>query len=423
MQIATELYASALSLVLADQSVPEWTEKLPRFRFYKLKVRCALQWQVSQELLAKHIRQESKPVVILLNGRLPGQAAIRKFCELREVDFLILEQGLPKNLRFHMQPFQTQETRALRNLNEVRRDQLRNSQRRERVHLDWSKKWLEDQKSSENNKFAIWNKSTTKSLKHNAVLAPADESKTMSFFNSSLEERFTNLGMEMNGWRNQLQALTSAMKTAKDSNYTTILRFHPNYLRKNSLSFLRLNAVTKRYADKIHLPWDEFSTPRLIESSAVVVTWGSTVSLESTAIGKPTVLLGRTSYDNLIDISLCDPSNVSRMLENLVVPNPSKTEEAIYLAKNLGFPLDSQIAHELLYSKREKSKTTLYFKSLKAVMTKGLSATPQDFIVILQPLIGHACIIRLLNGLTNSYCWAFNWKSKFTLRVRVEKWR
>jgi len=111
------------------------------------------------------------------------------------------------------------------------------------------------------------------------------------------------------------------------------------------------------------------------------------------------------------------------MFKNLVVPNPSRTEEAIYLAKNLGFPLDSQIAHELLYSKRKKLKATLYSKSLKAVMTKGLSATPQDFIVILQPLIGHACTIRLLNGLTNSYCWAFNWKSKFTLRVCVEKWR
>lgn len=409
---STELYNSVLSIALSKQWIPEYAKKLPRFRFYKLKIQSALQWQLSQRIAIDCVKITENPIVIFLNGRLPDQAAIRKFCETKNLDFLVLEQGNPKNVRFHLQPFQPQETEASRNLNAVKLSRLVENENEKRIATSWSAEWISNQKLSSHNKFALWDGPFEKYRQRRAKRDFDANSKLISFFNSSLEERFTNLGMEMNGWANQSEALSLAMKVSKEAGYKTVLRFHPNYLRKNLYNIFYLIAVTRDYADIVFFPWDGASTPQLIQDSDIVVTWGSTVSLESTFRGIPTVLLGRTTYDNLIDVSIHNPTSISGLFDSLIYPDPSKTVNALYIAKNVGFPLDSSLSSKPLYRKRNKPRISLYLHSVREVLIRGLNATPQDFIIMFRPIFGSAITVRVLKAITVVYSIVFEIKKR-----------
>ena len=99
-------------------------------------------------------------------------------------------------------------------------------------------------------------------------------------------------------------------------------------------NFLRKNNV------EIVLPWNSPSTYELLEISDVVITWGSTVSLESTARGIPTINLGRTSYDSIIDVALLSSSGSFKEIDlTAMKPDPNKSLIAAYLTRNWGFKL------------------------------------------------------------------------------------
>jgi len=413
LEKANELYNSVLSIVLAKQWIPEYSKKLPIMRFYKTKILSALDWHSSYEIAKNTIDEADNPLVIFINGRIPYQAAIRKFCEVRGLDFLVLEQGNPKNVRFHLQPFQPQETESSRRMNELKLNRLLEDENSRKAAENWSVEWMANQKLVRHNKFAVWD---SRSKEHQTKDVRSDcgaNNGVISFFNSSLEERFTNMGMEMNGWSNQSDAISTSMKVAKVANYKTVLRFHPNYLRKNLFNLFYLTAKARAFADDIFFPWDSVSTPKLIQNSVAIVTWGSTVSLESTFKEIPTVLLGRTTYDNLIDVSVHNPKTISRFLEYLITPNSSRTASAAYIAKNVGFELNFVSSGNLLYIKRKKSRLQLYLDSARAVLTRGLNATPQDFIVTLRPILGAAITIKALESLSYAYSIVLNLKSTY----------
>ena len=270
-------------------------------------------------------------LTIFLNGRWPEQAAIRAYCQRLNKKFLSLEHGKPNGERFHLQSFQTQEYPRMRSYFESIIAQLNQA---ELDHaLSWGKEWLEIQSTS---------------LKANPFLMASskkrirDEQTTRvaSIFNSSFDERFSNLGIELNGWEDQEIALASVVEDLSELGFKPVVRIHPNTINKgwNELTslfnFLRKNNV------EIVLPWNSPSTYELLEISDVVITWGSTVSLESTARGIPTINLGRTSYDSIIDVALLSSSGSFKEIDlTAMKPDPNKSLIAAYLTRNWGFKL------------------------------------------------------------------------------------
>jgi len=58
--------------------------------------------------------------------------------------------------------------------------------------------------------------------------------------NSSFDERFSNLGMEMNGWNSQEEAFASVIERLKSLDFKLVFRIHPNTASKSWFELLRL---------------------------------------------------------------------------------------------------------------------------------------------------------------------------------------
>ena len=393
----SDLYNSTLSIAYSSQYIPEWAIGLPRFRLYKLKIQSSIKWRKSWIATSETLSTSGKnSLVIFLNGRLPGQAAIREYCENNGTEFLVLEQGTPKNEKFHIQFCQTQDTYQLRQINLARLENLMKDDTNRLSATAWGIEWLRRQMGSEQNRFAIWERPDRIEDSGSLNSLFDKEPKIATFFNSSLEERFSNKGMELNGWKNQAEAFRHSMQVAKEEGFFTILRIHPNYTRKNIRNLSYLLARVQKFSDIIIFPWEAVSTPRLIAKSNVVVTWGSTVSLESTFNGTPTIMLGRTTYDNLIDVKICHKDDVTVAFKELTTPSSEKSAIATFLGKNSGLNLESKGAYKRVYDKKLNNRVRVYFSTLLALIVRGRNITPRDLLILFGPFLGEKKAVSFL---------------------------
>jgi hypothetical protein len=200
----------------------------------------------------------------------------------------------------------------------------------------WADNWLYRQQSDESQNPFI-------SQPKNAYSSSSLEGRLVVLFNSSFDERFSNLGTEMNGWTSQEQAFREVISLLKSRGHKVIFRIHPNTANKSWHELINLVKAIKELQIEIVLPWDEVSTYSLLEKASIVVTWGSTVSLESTAMGIPTFNLGRTYYDSVIDVKLLSPEMIKNGDFKPILPDQSKSRIAIFMTRNWG--------HELLTSR------------------------------------------------------------------------
>lgn len=383
------LKQSILSVAKSRQYIPEWMDKLPKRRLIYLKCKSFLEWQSAYQSTQDFISDLDNPLVVILNGRLPSQAAIRELCERTGLDMLFLEQGIPKNKNFFLQAFQTQESAQLRSFNEARKARISESKQEYARCIQLGEAWIKRQGGKEQNKFAIWEHEDNDL--DNLFINKLDNNQPIaSFFNSSLEERESNLGMEKNGWQNQSHAFDAAIKKCVSEGYRCIFRIHPNYRRKNLRSLLRILNVI--YSNKVEfiLPWHKDSSSSLLTHSNIVVTWGSTVSLESTYQCIPTFLLGRTTVDSIIDVNIVQ--NVENSIETMLAqpnhPNSSNSAFAAYLNRNLGIEMKRpELAANLLYEKR-RSDSRLRRRAITSLLFRGWNSTPDDIFIILRPFFG-----------------------------------
>lgn len=287
--------------------------------------------------VAKNFVSENN-LILFLNGRWPEQAAIRAYCETNFKDFLSLEHGKPNGERFHLQPFQTQEYSAMRPyFAEIRKGMTQS----EISHaISWGEKWLKTQSQDSRLNPHLIPMSRDAIEKH-------ERENLVTIFNSSFDERFSNLGIELNGWQSQEDALLETAKIFHKFGYKSIVRIHPNTINKGWSELMNLVNLLEKSEIPYILPWNRPSTYELLEKSRVVVTWGSTISIESTAREIPTFNLGRTPYDNLIDVNLFTSAHETVITEaELSKPDREKSLIAAFITRNWGFDL-SQISMPL----------------------------------------------------------------------------
>ena len=391
-----QLYGSTLSLAYSRQLIPEWMNSLPLRRLWHYRFKCSQEFfKVWQFLKCANIA-ERWDIVVFLNGRFPGQAAIRQYCENMKLPFLVLEQGTPKNKRLHIQPFQTQETIYSRNLLSRK---LEVSSEGDFITMEnWGGKWIESQATSFQNRFAIWDQGGESEI--SKVFHKAS-SKRAVCFNSSLEERFSNLGMEMNGWANQVEAFDQVIVQLKKLDYDIFFRIHPNYENKNLRSMFAIVVMLVRNRVSFAFPWEKVSTPNLILSADLVVTWGSTVALESTYRGIKTINLGRTSYDHLFDVRVFSANSgaLEDILGQMLPPEKSKSAVCAFLVRNNGFELNAPEDAKDFIIKPNRSRWHLKFKSLTSVFLRNINSTPRDIFLSLHPIFTRK-FLRLILGRT-----------------------
>lgn len=129
-------------------------------------------------------------------------------------------------------------------------------------------------------------------------------------------------------WEDQLSAISDLIKASKKYNdIEVIIRIHPHLIKKSKLELIRWKKFIK-LGIKIIEPSAKIDSYALIDSADIVATYGSTIGIEAAYWGKPSLLLGPSSYsesgavikaNNLLEIQkFLNPTF------NLRIPNQDK---------------------------------------------------------------------------------------------------
>jgi hypothetical protein len=139
-----------------------------------------------------------------------------------------------------------------------------------------------------------------------------------------------------------------------------------------------------------------------MDKANFIVSWGSTSSLEATARGIPAVNLGRTQYDNLVDITLWSPKDLSNLPIPKNQPSHSKSKVAIYLTRNWGYVAATE--NDRKSNQSFALNQSNYIKCIKAfyrVARDGKSSRPDDSILLMSKIFGKKRGTRLIELVIN----------------------
>lgn len=126
-----------------------------------------------------------------------------------------------------------------------------------------------------------------------------DDKINIGIFNSSEDEFEAIEGWENPIYKNQIDALqTLVQDTRWNSNIHFFLRVHPNLKNKNNSQTKYIEQLS---SDRITVIAAEasISTYDLIDACDAIITYGSTVGIESSFFGTPSILLGRSQYEDM----------------------------------------------------------------------------------------------------------------------------
>ncbi len=261
--------------------------------------------EVSQNLLkagvaayisADKILQEYKPdLVYFFNGRGSQQRAFRRACIKNTVDFTIVEEGcdikryaLFKNSTPHDIEYREKQIRKL--WHEGDREELL-----ERAHSFYKKR------ASGFEGYGVLKNFTQHQTEGELPKSWRKSNRNIVIFCSS-DDEFSAIGEE---WKNeiyesQLDGLIklSASAGSFTNDQKVYLRMHPNL--SGLINKFRAKCLELGHQKfEVILPESNISSYTLLSEADSVITFGSTIGMEATYWGKPSILLGKCFYQNL----------------------------------------------------------------------------------------------------------------------------
>lgn len=296
------------------------------------KFRVYVQSYLSMRALCQKIlATKSFDLFLIANGRYPTQTAMRVVAEEFSLQYIFYEHGMPKGKSFHFGSFQTQEFLKMQDFLKLQiKAELEGMENEVILAAD---EWLENQESNlKQNPFIV--RDSKVSWSGNSW----GGSPLAVIFNSSIDEKFSNMGVNLNGWESQKQGTVEIARKLKEQEFEVIVRIHPNALNKSWWDLVNLVSFFERNQINYVLPWNGPSSYLLIRRANIVLTWGSTISMESIARGIPTVVYGRTMYDEIAGATILNSSMLNSFdFRKLEKPNPASGKIAAYFNKNWGY--------------------------------------------------------------------------------------
>ncbi|MEJ5055161.1 capsular polysaccharide export protein, LipB/KpsS family [Sphingobacterium sp. MYb382] len=131
------------------------------------------------------------------------------------------------------------------------------------------------------------------------------EKEVITFFNSSIDEFASVPGWEKYVfiYENEVDAILDICNFfEKDDTKQFVLRIHPNLRfldNTQTRHLLKLQGIKNL---KIYESTSDVSSYELLRSSNKIITFGSTLGIEACFFGKPSILLGKSFFENL-DVS------------------------------------------------------------------------------------------------------------------------
>lgn len=216
------------------------------------------------------------------------------------------------------------------------------------VDMEVAGRFFEGRRHPQGNKFAN---------KHKAGFEPPSTDsfkKSVSIFLSSQDE-FASLGDE---WVSPFLDYAPIVQAACEAHPDILfcIRFHPNQANVASDVLTPFKAIEQLPNTKIYYPTDQVNSYSLMDWSDVVVTFGSTITIEACWAGKPVIMLGPSYFDQL-DVSY----------------TPASPDEFIELLGQELFPKSRENAARVAYYHEHDQDTLRYVKfNGKKLVADGL---------------------------------------------------
>lgn len=336
---------SILSYFKTQKLQSDALTQIPR-RYFRKVMQLAGEFEFSYGVLSaifatrevQNVSEQLTNLVITLNGRYPIQAGIRYFCHGQAIKFYSLEHGQRHQVNMHLADFQPHEIRRLDSW--ISQSLASYSHRKLLEISNFGKSWLNNQENSR-----VTNPFLPDETKRRHVLAQfpivRDKGTRLLICTSSIDERFSNLGLDSNGWDNSVAAYNSVIQKAILSSLNVTVKIHPNSLNKSWKDLWILYRSIKRSEDlSIINPWEEISSIDLIESHEYFVTWGSSLMISAAAREKKGFLLGPVVFMSTLGIKPLSPIDLQKLsFENLPHLDSKRALLAAGIIRNWGYPI------------------------------------------------------------------------------------
>lgn len=228
--------------------------------------------------------------VLVLNGRMPDQAAIVNIVKLNSKDIFHFEHGSVPRETFFFEKFPPQ-----------------NILQNQRIFLKRYKGDFESIITRKRGEVQSWVDNRRINLpnfgpKFESLLAlsPKKIGRRAVLFTSSLSEFDYYSGVE-NSYT-QLDALKIVIPKLIEEKFEIIVRIHPNERNHNWRDLILLSKVLENFEVKTIYPWEPYSSYQILTSADVVVVWDSTLGIESLLLDIPVFALSETSYSLITKI-------------------------------------------------------------------------------------------------------------------------
>lgn len=258
-------------------------------------------YKATYQLFVEDSSKNSYDAVVVLNGRVPNQAAIVDAAKFLGLERFYLEHGAMPGQSYHLQNFQTQDNFSFQDFFWQCIPQIEESQRK--VMIQAAQKWLCDRRMSPP---TFGNPITSSEIEYFRK-----SRRKIAFFTSSLSEfdLYNNSPNNLNqvdSFRHLLNLL------ALDSNDELVVRIHPNQVNYSIRDLIKILTVFKNYATTIIFPWDSDSSYEIASQADLCFFWDSTLGLETMINSKREIyILTSSSYNSLSGVSIVNFDNPS----------------------------------------------------------------------------------------------------------------
>jgi hypothetical protein len=350
-------------------------------------------YDILRNLENDSLLKEFNGKIIFLNGRFPDQSAIKYFCKRFNKSFLSLEAGMPPSKRMHLS---TNQTAVISEFSQDLASQIKRKTVPIQEQIEYSEVFLQKNMTDKNfNHHLSLGKEMTQD-----DLSKVNKNKVVTIFTSTIGEFIANNGIESYGWDSQYDALENTVKYLLERNYHVLIRMHPNSARFSWRDIRKIFDLGIDFHVKVYLPWEQVNSYDLAVRSEFVFTWGSTIGLEASALGKKTYIFSPTYYSLIADVRVFSPQSLLNLdLENWTT-NRSLAMQAIYISNNHGIPLDDNIltyGTDMILKELDVLNAS-YSRNVRQVMKKSYFFSASNLFFLFKKLRFNP---RLINFLLN----------------------
>lgn len=267
--------------------------------------------------LINYLKSNKTDIVYIFNGRLAQTRAVLRACNLLGVKCLIHERGNSQN---YYSLFENTSIHNIKNTQKLIKETWEKADPFNKEAI--AEKWYQTRIGG---KMENWYSFLEDQI--HTLPEGWDPNKINILICNSSEDEFASLGEE---WKNPFYAnqtegiLKMVTDGAELSNVHFYLRIHPHLIKVNNENVKFLHELSFKNLTVIPAV-SKISTYHLVKHASKIITFGSTIGIEATYLGKPSILAGKCLYSDL-DVAYVpiNHQHLIQLIKEEITPKPKE---------------------------------------------------------------------------------------------------